>query len=127
MLKARTRGHFFQRCNSPRPNTKRSSKSWLGSNLTWGQEPSCWPTTGITIQWPWESPAHQTSNSLSTLARLGATDDYYVELELPPKPNADFPYTPAGSFDAVDYATLLGIVERHLHRTTNVDARPNSA
>ena len=62
------------------------------------------------------------------ISTLGcATDDYYVELELPPKPNADFPYTPAGSFDAVDYATLLGIVERHLHRTTNVDARPNSA
>ena len=45
-----------------------------------------------------------------------ATDHYYVELELPPQPDDDFPYTPAGSFDSVDYATLRDIVEKHLER-----------
>ena len=45
-----------------------------------------------------------------------ATDHYHVELELPPSPNDDFPYTPAGSFDSVDYAALLKIVTEHLDR-----------
>ncbi len=45
-----------------------------------------------------------------------ASGRYHVELELPPQPNEDFPYTPAGSFDSVDYATLLKIVTEHLER-----------
>jgi hypothetical protein len=43
-----------------------------------------------------------------------ATDHYHVELELPPSPNDDFPYTPAGSFDSLDYAELLKVVKKHL-------------
>ena len=49
------------------------------------------------------------------ISTLGcATGHYHVELELPPQANDDFPYTPAGSFDAVDYATLLATVKKHL-------------
>ncbi len=49
------------------------------------------------------------------VSTLGCEPDcYHVELELPPKPNDDFPYTPAGEFASVDYAALLEIVKRHL-------------
>lgn len=54
------------------------------------------------------------------ISTLGcAADCYYVELELPPKPNDDLPYTPAGEFASVDYAALLEIVKRHFE--TEVD------
>ena len=45
-----------------------------------------------------------------------ASGRYHVELESPPLDNDDFPYTPAGSFDSVDYAALLKIVTEYLGR-----------
>ena len=49
------------------------------------------------------------------ISTLGcAAGRYHVELELPPKPNDDFPYTPAGEFASVDYAALLETVRTHL-------------
>jgi len=56
-----------------------------------------------------------------------ASGCYHVELELPPLENDDFPYTPAGSFDSVDYAALLKIVTEHLERrrqSARIDPSP---
>ncbi len=45
-----------------------------------------------------------------------ASGRYHVELESLPLDNDDFPYTPPGSFDSVDYAALPKIVTEHLGR-----------
>ncbi len=41
-------------------------------------------------------------------------DRYFVELELPPKdPTNDVPYENAGSYESVDWDTLVGLIEKH--------------
>ena len=70
-----------------------------------------WPDDlmAVGIAYP-SDPGH-----LVYISTLGCEPDcYHVELELPPKPNDDFPYTSAGEFAPLDYAALLEIVRTHL-------------
>jgi hypothetical protein len=51
---------------------------------------------------------------ISTLGE--SSDRFYVELEWPPAPKADFPYQVAGSYDDVTFEQLARIVSDHLLR-----------
>ncbi|MGO9273904.1 MAG: hypothetical protein ACLQOO_27295 [Terriglobia bacterium] len=43
-----------------------------------------------------------------------ASDDFYVELELPPQPGSELPYSVAGQFRPATFDELAQIVAKHL-------------
>lgn len=40
-------------------------------------------------------------------------DEYFVSLELPPDPNDDYPYTPAGDYEVKSFDELVELIRRH--------------